>query len=85
MENLIISAMTYVELAGTRNYFYADEKCVGFGNCEKVCQSRKVKIVNKKPVWQKDVKCYFCYVCNNLGPEIGFSDKVESLQGVIYG
>ncbi|MBU4534311.1 MAG: EFR1 family ferrodoxin [Euryarchaeota archaeon] len=49
--------------------FYADAKCVGCGTCEKVCLSQKIKIINGKPVWQKDVQCFFCHACLNYCPE----------------
>jgi len=35
------------------------------GTCEKVCLSKKIKMINKKPVWQKNVKCFYCYACIN--------------------
>lgn len=46
--------------------FYADSSCTGCGTCEKVCISGKVKIRDKKPVWAKDVQCYYCYACFNF-------------------
>ena len=49
--------------------FYSDSKCVGCGTCEKVCLSKKIKIINEKPVWQKDVQCFFCHACLNYCPE----------------
>lgn len=49
--------------------FYADSKCVGCRTCEKVCLSGKIKMVDGKPVWQKNVKCFFCYACLNYCPE----------------
>ena len=49
--------------------FYADSKCTGCGTCEKVCLSGKIKMVDEKPVWQKDVKCFFCYACLNYCPK----------------
>jgi ferredoxin len=48
--------------------FYADSKCTGCETCEKVCLSGKIKTVDAKPVWQKDVKCFFCYACLNYCP-----------------
>lgn len=48
--------------------FYADEKCGGCGTCEKVCLSRKIKMENGRPVWQKGVKCSQCYACLNFCP-----------------
>jgi len=52
----------------TQINFYADSTCTGCGICEKVCLSRKIKMHNKRPVWQKDVNCYYCYSCFNFCP-----------------
>lgn len=49
--------------------FYVDSKCKGCRICEKVCLSGKIKMIDAKPVWQKDVKCFFCYACLNYCPE----------------
>ncbi len=49
--------------------FYADSKCVQCGTCEKICLSGKVKMIDGKPVWQKDVQCFFCHACLNYCPE----------------
>lgn len=49
--------------------FYADSKCTGCNLCEKVCLSKKIKMNNGKPLWQKDIKCYHCYACFNFCPE----------------
>ena len=49
--------------------FYADSKCTGCNLCEKVCLSKKIKMKNGKPLWQKDTKCYYCYACFNFCPE----------------
>jgi ferredoxin/flavodoxin len=48
--------------------FYADSACTGCGICEKVCLSRKIEMINEKPVWQQVVQCYFCYACFNFCP-----------------
>ena len=50
-------------------HFYADEKCKGCGTCEQVCLSGKISVIDKKPVWQKDVKCYACFACINYCPQ----------------
>ena len=50
-------------------HFYSDEQCVGCGICEKVCPSRKIQIVNQKPVWQEAIKCYGCFACINYCPQ----------------
>ena len=49
--------------------FYADSTCTGCGLCAQVCPSYKVKMEQNKPVWQKEVRCYYCYACFNFCPE----------------
>lgn len=69
LEKIIHLSMKYlVEIKGLNDYFYADEKCVGCGTCEKVCLSKKIKIIDNRPVWQNNVKCHFCYACLNFCP-----------------
>jgi ferredoxin/flavodoxin len=53
---------------GTEIPYYADPTCTGCGTCEKVCPSGKIKLVDGKPAWQRDVQCYFCYACFNYCP-----------------
>lgn len=48
--------------------FYCDTTCTGCGICEQVCLSKKIAMIDGKPVWQKDVQCYFCYACFNFCP-----------------
>lgn len=69
LERIVLLAMFWADVSRTNNYFYTDSKCAGCGTCEKVCLSQKIKIINKKPVWQKNVKCYLCYTCLNYCPE----------------
>lgn len=68
LERLVPLAVFFAELEGLKDYFYSDSKCRGCGTCEKVCLSGKIKIVNNKPVWQSNVKCYMCYACLNYCP-----------------
>ncbi len=77
LERLVLFGMFYTSVSKVNNYFYADSKCTGCGICQKVCLSEKVKIVDKKPVWQDDVHCYMCYTCLNYCPEqaIQIKDK----------
>lgn len=44
-------------------HFYSDSSCTGCGICEKVCLSKRVKMINGKPVWQEGVPCYLCQAC----------------------
>ena len=53
---------------GTEIPYYADSSCTGCGTCEEVCPSKKIRLVDGKPVWQKEVQCYFCYACFNFCP-----------------
>jgi ferredoxin/flavodoxin len=48
--------------------YYADSSCTGCGTCEKACPSKKIRLVDGKPVWQKEIQCYFCYACFNFCP-----------------
>ena len=58
---------------------YADTKCKSCDTCEKVCLSGKVKMVNGKPVWQKDVQCFHCNACLNYCPECAVQIKSTRL------
>ncbi|MGB9927106.1 MAG: EFR1 family ferrodoxin [Methanosarcina sp.] len=68
LQHLLHLGMIISEHSGKKDYFFADSKCIGCGICEKVCLSRKIKMENKKPTWQEDVKCYMCYACLNYCP-----------------
>lgn len=59
--------MAEIPIDGGKDFF-ADEKCSGCGLCEKVCLSQKVKMINQKPVWQKQIMCFSCYACLNFCP-----------------
>lgn len=68
LEKAVLWGMAFSEYIGGVNYFYSDEKCTGCGICEEVCLAQKIKMVNQKPVWQKNVFCYMCYACINFCP-----------------
>ena len=55
--------------------FYTDNKCNGCGVCENVCQSKKIKIYNNKPEWNKKIACYGCFACINYCPNISIQIK----------
>jgi ferredoxin/flavodoxin len=67
LEHLVRLGMTFSEY-DAKDHFYANSKCISCGICEKVCLSGKVKMIENKPVWQKDVNCYMCYACLNYCP-----------------
>lgn len=78
-KNLALFGMVLMERSRANNYFYANSKCVGCGTCEKACPSRKVKMIGNKPVWQRDVTCFFCYACVNYCPK-----KAVQIKSKIY-
>jgi len=69
LNQLVLLGMKYAEYDGAKDYFYYDSKCIGCGICAKVCPSQKIKIIDRKPIWQKDTNCYFCYACINYCPK----------------
>lgn len=46
--------------------FYADDKCIGCGVCERVCNCKSITLVNKKPTWKKE--CTQCLACIHACP-----------------
>lgn len=52
-----------------KSHFYADNKCIGCGTCEKVCLSKKIIMTGNKPTWQSAIKCFYCYACLNFCPK----------------
>lgn len=69
LKRLVLLGMFFAEHTGVNDYFYSDSKCTGCGTCEKVCTSGKIRMVDKRPVWQKDIKCHMCYACLNYCPK----------------
>lgn len=59
----------YIENMNAKIGFYTDSTCTACGTCEQVCPSHKVKIVQGKPKWQDEVRCYYCYACFNFCPQ----------------
>jgi ferredoxin len=49
--------------------FYSDSECTGCGVCERVCLSERIALVEKKPVWKQDVRCFACFACINFCPQ----------------
>lgn len=80
IEKLVIFGMNISEYIGGVNYFYHDNKCNGCGICEKVCLSTKIKITEKKPIWQRNVLCYMCFACLNYCPKQ--SVQIKDIHGV---
>jgi ferredoxin/flavodoxin len=64
----ILLALGARSTSGTEIPYTTDSTCTSCGTCEKVCPSKKVKLVDGKPTWQKEVQCYFCYACFNFCP-----------------
>ena len=41
--------------------FFVDNSCIGCGKCEKLCPLNNIKLIDKKPVWDK--QCTHCMAC----------------------
>ena len=80
VEKIVIFSMKISEYFGGVNYFYYDEKCNSCGICERVCLSGKINIIDKKPVWQKDILCYMCFACLNFCPKAAV--QIHDIPGV---
>jgi ferredoxin len=69
LEQLVMLGIRMQGGKGIHNYFYADSKCIGCGQCEKVCLSGKIRMTDGKPHWDEDTLCYMCYACLNYCPQ----------------
>jgi Pyruvate/2-oxoacid:ferredoxin oxidoreductase delta subunit len=63
------------KLAESRFGFYADSKCSGCGLCERVCLAQRIRMVDKRPVWQDKAECFGCFACLNYCPETSVQIK----------
>lgn len=80
IEKVVVFLMDIAEYFGGVNYFYYDDKCIGCGTCEKVCLSKKIKMVEQRPTWQKNILCYMCFACLNYCPQE--SVQINDIPGV---
>ncbi|MFW9924447.1 MAG: EFR1 family ferrodoxin [Candidatus Thorarchaeota archaeon] len=53
---------------GLQKSFYADEKCQSCGNCERICLSNQITLVEGKPVWNQNIQCTYCFACISYCP-----------------
>ena len=73
------------ELEKNQIDFCSDSDCTGCGTCKNVCLSQKIKMIDGKPVWQKDVQCYFCYACFSFCPaQSVIVNKIYTQKGERY-
>jgi NAD-dependent dihydropyrimidine dehydrogenase PreA subunit len=65
LKKIVSSLMAPFENSKEKNKinYYADDTCTGCGICEKACLSKKIRLIDGIPVWQKQVQCFFCYAC----------------------
>lgn len=61
----------------TAKPFYATDKCIGCGKCERLCPVNSITMVNMRPQWAD--KCAHCMSCLGNCPvgAIGYGDVVE--------
>ncbi|MBN1216192.1 MAG: EFR1 family ferrodoxin [Candidatus Lokiarchaeota archaeon] len=48
--------------------FFFNSDCNACGICEKVCLSNKIILQNKKPIWQENITCMYCFACLHFCP-----------------
>lgn len=60
---------------GLQKSYYADDKCTGCGTCEKICLSNKIQLVNKKPTWNDNIACTYCFACISYCPSIAIQAR----------
>lgn len=80
MEWIIPKMMTFSKMIGGVNYFYVNSKCNGCGICSKICLSEKISMIDKKPVWNKEILCHMCYACTNFCSSKAI--EIDSIPGV---
>lgn len=56
----------FVRFTIGKNSFYATEKCISCGLCERVCPTNTISIVNSKPIWANT--CVQCTACIHRCP-----------------
>jgi len=61
----------------TMGKFWADEKCNLCLNCQRICPSNNIEIVNDKPHWSQN--CEFCQACVQWCPKEAIHIKNEDL------
>lgn len=47
---------------------YSNANCIGCGNCERVCLSGRIEMIDKSPNWPDHKVCYKCSACLNFCP-----------------
>ena len=51
-KNIITASNLYKDIGNLDEAFYADEKCTGCGQCERICPARNIKMSDGRPEWQ---------------------------------
>ncbi|MCZ3366739.1 MULTISPECIES: EFR1 family ferrodoxin [Methanobacterium] len=59
----------------TMGKFWADEKCSMCLNCQRICPSNNIEVVNDKPHWTQN--CEFCQACIQWCPKEAIHIKNE--------
>ncbi|MBT9778745.1 flavodoxin [Clostridium sp. MCC353] len=60
MDSGIVNTIFYPLFVHAKK-FYATDRCISCGKCEKVCPLANIRMENGKPVWGKD--CTHCMAC----------------------
>ena len=62
----------------TMGQFSADENCNLCLNCQRICPSNNIEIMNDKPHWNQN--CEFCQACIQWCPKEAIHIKNEDLK-----
>lgn len=73
LKKIKLKSVEYIFSIATRG----GTKCFAFKKINQILKRNRkcldstfmLTMINKKPVWQKNVKCYLCYTCLNYCPE----------------
>lgn len=78
MSILSKTALNFAIRKNRSKNFYADEKCISCGICEKVCPTKNIALIDKKPSW--GTNCESCMGCIGICPveAIQYKEKTKT-------
>ena len=68
LKDRLLTAALYpvYEHGRSTKHFYADDQCIGCGQCARRCPAHAIVMENKRPKWVKD-ECFQCMACARCG------------------
>lgn len=67
----------FVKWGVSTKKFYSADECNGCGRCVKMCPTKNIKLINNRPVWDKN--CTSCLACFHSCPQnvIGYGGSTK--------